>query len=228
MKRIFQHIYLLLFLFSLFLSSCGEFGEKVIPRSHLSKIYAEILLTDQWIYVTPGASAMADTTLVYEPILMKYGYTSEDYRHTVDKYLDDPERFARILRNTSQILEKRIAELKKIRDRMNEESKPSEYAVEFKLNDCFPYMYAEPFVHYYDSLEVVMDTLTNAYSLKAVEIKDTLYDRIQMLILSDTSTVAAPDTLKSASVKQIKVHQSLRQLVKDNEFQMKPLERKER
>ena len=211
MKRIFLHIHLLLFCLVLLLSSCGKSKHKLIPRSQLSKIYAEILLTDQWIYMTPGASVMADTTLVYEPILMKYGYTSEDYRHTVNKYLDDPERFARVLRTTSQMLEKRIAELNKIRDRINEQNKPSEYAVDFKADVCFPYMYDEPFVHYYDSLEVVMDTLTKAYRLRAVEIKDTLYDRIQMQILSDTVETVVPDTLSSVSGKKLKVHQTLRQ-----------------
>ena len=106
-----------------FLASCGEREARVIPRGELAEIYAEMLVVDQWITATPGTRQMADTSLVYEPILNKYGYTSADYRLSVDKYMDDPERFSRILRTTVSIFDQRLKELerKKIEQERQEE-----------------------------------------------------------------------------------------------------------
>mgnify|MGYP003445798638 FL=1 len=53
----------------LVLSSCGKDEAEVIPRAKLAKIYAEMLVTDQWVTSTPGVRMIADTSLVYEPIL---------------------------------------------------------------------------------------------------------------------------------------------------------------
>ena len=94
-----------------FFASCGEREGKIIPRGELAEIYAQMLIMDQWISSTPGTRQMADTSLVYEPILNKYGYTSADYRLSVDKYMDDPERFSRILRTTVSIFDERLKEL---------------------------------------------------------------------------------------------------------------------
>ena len=72
-----------------------------------------MLVTDQWAQSTPSLRRIADTSLVYEPILEKYGYTSEDYQLSVDSYMDDPERFSRILRSTSKILDAQLKDLRK-------------------------------------------------------------------------------------------------------------------
>ena len=63
------------------LQSCKEEG--IIEEDTMAQIYAEMLLTDQWINSTPGMRMIADTSLVYEPILKKYGHTSVDYRKSV-------------------------------------------------------------------------------------------------------------------------------------------------
>lgn len=94
----------------LFLTSCEEGGPRTIPRDTLSQIYAEMLLTDQWITHTSGIKAIADTSKVYEPILRKYGYTLEDYQHTVNEYLEQPNRFAKIFEKTEEILDKQLIE----------------------------------------------------------------------------------------------------------------------
>ena len=56
--------------------SCRKDEAEVIPRSKMAEIYAEMLVTDQWITTTPGIRMIADTSLVYEPILEKYGRKS--------------------------------------------------------------------------------------------------------------------------------------------------------
>ena len=65
-------------------------------------------MTDQWVTSTPGIRMIADTSLVYEPILDKYGYDSDDYRKSIEVYMDDPERFARIFRESGDIIEERL------------------------------------------------------------------------------------------------------------------------
>lgn len=95
----------------LVLVSCGKSGE-VIPRKQMSEIYAEMFVTDQMLQMNNEARRMADTTLVYEPVFKKYGYTSEDYRASIEYYINDPDRFARILRNSGLIVEEKIKELK--------------------------------------------------------------------------------------------------------------------
>lgn len=108
--KIFRHIFPVM-VSVLFLVSCGERGGKVIPRRDLAEIYAQMLLMDQWISGTPGTRQVADTSLVYEPILNEYGYTTEDYMKSVDRYMDDPERFSRILRTTVEIFDDMLKEL---------------------------------------------------------------------------------------------------------------------
>ena len=102
----------------IFLASCGRDDAEVIPRDDLAKIYAEMLLTDQWIVNTPNIRLIADTSLVYAPIFEKYGYDTDDYRKSVDHYMDDPERFAKILRETGEILDDRMVTLEKRKDEM--------------------------------------------------------------------------------------------------------------
>ena len=142
-----------LFAVVLFLSSCTGDGGKVIPRSKLAEIYAEMLITDQWISDTPGVRRTADTSLVYEPIFQKYGYTTADYRTSVDRYMDDPERFSRILRTTVQILDKKMVQLNLDREEQ-ERLKALKARLErmkvksnFKPEEFFPYLFDEPYVH---------------------------------------------------------------------------------
>ena len=91
--------------------SCGR-NARVIPKNRMAEIYADMFVADQWLNQNFLASRTADTTLVYEAVFEKYGYTSDDYRKSVDHYIQDPDRFARILRKSVLILEDRIAESK--------------------------------------------------------------------------------------------------------------------
>ena len=108
--KILRHIFPVI-MSAMLLCSCGERDGKVIPRGELAEIYAQMLLMDQWIVGTPGARQIADTTLVYEPILNAYGYTKADYRKSVDVYMNDPERFSRILRTTVEIFDEMLKDL---------------------------------------------------------------------------------------------------------------------
>ena len=178
-------------------ASCSSKDEaEVIPRNKLADIYAEMFMTDQWITDTPGMRVIADTSLVYEPILAKYGYDKLDYIHSVDFYMNDPERFARILRSSMDKLDKKIEGLKKSKKQQEYAEELARRLERFKMDysfeEYFPYMSDEPYVHYYDSLTFEMDSLA-VYRLVAIETADTLYDRLEMIIRTDTLSVC--DTL---------------------------------
>ena len=104
MKRAALHILVVLSAALLLLGSCTR--GRVIPRGKMVDIYADMFMADQWIKNDYKFRRMADTSLLYEPILESYGYTTDDYIKSVRKYMKDPERFSRILKRTAAKLEK--------------------------------------------------------------------------------------------------------------------------
>lgn len=83
----------------------------MIPADKLSRIYAEMFLVDQWVRNDRDLSRMADTSLVYEPVLNKYGYTTEDYQATVSAYLEKPGDFAKVFNRTAEMLRARLDDI---------------------------------------------------------------------------------------------------------------------
>ena len=208
----FRHIAAIAAILTLFLTSCGGDRVKVIPRDELAQIYAEMMMTDQWIINTPNVRLIADTSLVYEPILEKYGYDKMDYLHTVDRYLDDPERFSRIWRETSDILDARLKEAKKRRAALDDvEARIRErekYAVDFDLAGIFPCMFEEPFIHYHDSLAVQIDSSIRAYRLVTVVLADTTYEGVVMNVRVDSLALADSLALvDSLDIKPVSEHE---------------------
>lgn len=111
------------------LCSCGREG-RVIPKSKLSKIYAELFLADAWLVsgAPMEAKEKADTMAFYEPVFEKYGYTVEDYWASVSYYLQDPDRFSRILNKSNVILETEFNALEKQREAAFESTKMKQRA----------------------------------------------------------------------------------------------------
>ncbi len=103
-----RHIVLLLTVAMVF--SCGRQG-RVIPARKFAKIYAQMLVADQWAGNDSRLSRIADTSLFYEPLLEEYGYTSRDYVRSVGHYMEDPEAFGKIFKNVKEILDRHIDEL---------------------------------------------------------------------------------------------------------------------
>lgn len=198
MKRFLLNLMLMMAAFAL--TSCKKDEVEVIPRSKLAQIYAEMLVTDQWITNTQGVRLMADTSMVYEPILEKYGYDIEDYLHSVDAYMDDPERFARIFRTSGEIIEKRLKELRRQQYILDQIASLPNIRVDFRPEKFAPYLFGESYVHYYDSLAVVVDTADLSYKLMDIARSDTTYDGIRMVI-RDTipaDSLAVADSLALA------------------------------
>lgn len=193
--------YILPLLVAVIFTSCSKENEvEVIPRAKMADIYMEMFMTDQWISSTPGMRMIADTSLVYEPILEKYGYNKMDYMHSVDFYMNDPERFSRILRETAEKLDKKIKHLQKLQRQLELEEEAAKklerFLMDYTFEEYFPYMADEPYVHYYDSLTFEPDSLL-VYRLMPIETKDTLYDRLELVVRVDTATVKTevPDSV---------------------------------
>ena len=200
MKGFLQHIVVLLAAVVMAVS-CSE-RAKVIPRGKMAAIYAEMLMTDQWINSRPDVRRIADTSLVYEPILQKYGYDHKDYLKTVDEYMNDPERFARILRASGDIIEERLTDLRwelEQRNRLEALRKRIEAMTiksDFKAEEFFPYLFDEAYVHYYDSLVIEIDSVIQHYRFKDMPTTDTLYEGVRMI--SPLDSLALADSLAAA------------------------------
>ena len=199
MKALLKHILPLLAV--LVFASCKKDEAEVIPRGKMADIYAEMLMTDQWISSTPGVRMIADTSLVYEPILQKYGYDKYDYIKSIDHYMNDPERFSRILRSSGEKLEKRLKELRKRQKQLELEDEALKevlkHQTDYSFDEYFPYLADEPYVHYYDSVTFEPDSF-RVYRLVPIERADTIYDRIRMIIrdsLAVSDTLSMPDSL---------------------------------
>ena len=80
-------------------------GPRVIPRGKMVDIYCDMLLADQQIRENNVLRNRADTMLVYEAVFNRYGYDTDDYLNSVNHYLADPERFARIMEDVSEKLQ---------------------------------------------------------------------------------------------------------------------------
>ena len=191
MTRLWKHI--LPLIAAVLFTSCSKHEVEVIPRSKMADIYMEMFMTDQWISSTPSMRVVADTSLVYEPILAKYGYDKLDYIYSVDYYMNDPERFARILRSCVDKLDKRIRHLNKLKRQQELEAEAAKkfeqfldsYKTDYEFDEYFPYLGDEPYVHYYDSLAFEPDSL-HVYRLMPIETADTLYDRLEMIVRTDS------------------------------------------
>lgn len=191
MRVLLQHIVVLLATVVMSVSCSRDRGE-VIPRSKMARIYAEMLMTDQWVNSRPEIRRIADTSLVYEPILQKYGYDYLDYLRTVDEYMNDPERFSRIFRASGEIIEERLKELRMELDRRNKlealRKRIEQMTVksDFQAKEFFPYMFDEPYVRYYDSLVVEIDSVIRHYRFRDVPTTDTLYEGVRMVLQLDS------------------------------------------
>lgn len=63
--------------------AAGCSRHRIIPDKVLGQIFHDALLTNTYIDVTV---ASLDSTNIYEPIFERYGYTTEDMRHTIANF----------------------------------------------------------------------------------------------------------------------------------------------
>ncbi|MGM9766947.1 MAG: DUF4296 domain-containing protein [Candidatus Cryptobacteroides sp.] len=180
-------------LLSLALLSCNR-GGKVIPKDDFAKIYARMLLVDQW--VRENAPRQADTCLVYAPVLAEFGYDRDDYIASVNYYMENPESFGKIFTNVEDILQKRIDELTYVErrraylDSLKAVIEAKDFRrVEIRLDRCRDSVRV-------DSVNVVMDS-TGVYVWERVPLDTVYYGPVWYAAPKDSadSLVVAADSL---------------------------------
>lgn len=183
----------ILLLAAVLLASCSGKDGKVIPRHKLAHIYAEMFVADQRIQSDRKYRTMADTSLVYEPIFEKYGYTADDYRASMAYYIKDADRYARILRESSSILESELRQLKSEKKIMESIEEAMDAVEAFEPDRIF-FMtgVGSPRASEVDSLVFFIDSSGGQQYFDSREWLDTAFYGPEMVI-------SEPDTL---SVKQ--------------------------
>lgn len=191
MKRFPAYLVVLALAVGLSLASCGK-KERVIPKEKMAEIYAEMYVLDQWLDDNRSLRREADTSLVYAPVLDKYGYTYDDYLNSVDVYMKDPTRYSRILRRTSEILGSRLIELKAEKKAQEDALKESRRLdslrnlihlnVDSLMNSMVRTAPSDSLVTAFDSLGFV--------DFRFVQTSDTTYDGPAMVIRIDSLAVA--------------------------------------
>lgn len=192
MKRFPAYLVVLALAVGLSLASCGK-KERVIPKEKMAEIYAEMYVLDQWLDDNRSLRREADTSLVYAPVLDKYGYTYDDYLNSVDVYMKDPTRYSRILRRTSEILGSRLTELKAEKKAQEDALKESRRLdslrnlihlnVDSLMNSMVRTAPSDSLVTAFDSLGFV--------DFRFVQTSDTTYDGPAMVIRRDSLAVTS-------------------------------------
>lgn len=103
MSRLLRCVLALVLALALSLQGCRR-GPRLIPKSKMPAIVAEMLVVDEWIR-SNRYEKVADTMQVYAPILQRYGYRPEDYAYTMDHYMEDPKSFAPIYDKAKDIIQ---------------------------------------------------------------------------------------------------------------------------
>lgn len=131
--RKFLHIILL----AAAVSACGP---RVIPRDKMADIYYDMFMTDQLLREDLDLRRQADTMLVYEAVFNRYGYDTDDYLHSLRHYLRDPERFAQVLQQVSDRLQKDAESLVPVIEHLEWVSRFNDMEGDFPLDsilNCF-------------------------------------------------------------------------------------------
>ena len=194
MKRILLCLALALCLFS-----CSR-GGKVIPAHRMARIYEEIMVLDQWIRLSGTEMRKADTSLVYAPVLARYGYTVEDYYNSVEYYLAEPGEFVDLLQEVHDRLNLHIQDLSLAKSGITRrEARIRELAQRTDFHHARIFDAADS-LQWPRMVAVERDSL-GVYDLRQA-LPDTIYEgprfflRDSLQVAADTLAAAQPDTLK--------------------------------
>lgn len=82
-------------------------SREVIDDDDMPKILADIYMTDRAILNNPMSIRGTDSSRVYESLLNRYGYKTEDLTYTFDYYLPRPTKLKTYFTEAKAILENR-------------------------------------------------------------------------------------------------------------------------
>lgn len=129
----------------LLIFSCTKEGAK-IPEKTMSKIIADMYITDQYIESSDKLKFGIDSVSVYTPIIKKYGYTVEDYHRSTSFYLAKGNSYKKIYTKARDILKERKLELDQIVAAQKEELKYIEWPLldtiyKIRIDKLYKYPY---------------------------------------------------------------------------------------
>lgn len=166
-----RHIPLLL-VFLLLLAACGGRKGRVIPEKKMAALYADMFLSDQWLKENKEARASADTTLFFDPVFEKHGYTFADYEKSIEYYSAEPEVLSRIIDSASASLKRQSDRYNKISmairkaNEANEKNRVDYASVDFS-QDSAVWAAVEILWPLKDSLALCVDSLEAGASVLA-------------------------------------------------------------
>ena len=183
------------------LVSCSD-KPKVIPTGKMEKIYREMFMADQWIIKHPDKKRQADTAWLYVPIFEKYGYTAEDYRHSVDHYLNDPKRYSEMLDRVRKSIakeyrpiERKLALAEKARHRAD------------SLAQAMKAFSVDDFINFGDLAYVsqMTDRINFKQNSRGVwypepVVEDTVFRGPELIIKDTVAVVEEPDPMKNLRI----------------------------
>ena len=99
-----------------FLAVASCTGPRTIPRDKLGDIFHDMFLQDQQIKNDFSLKRIADTSLVYQGIFKEYGYDTDDYLYTINKYIKDPEKLSKVFEKVAERLLEESKDIRKEKD----------------------------------------------------------------------------------------------------------------
>ncbi len=207
------HILLTFALAALCIAGCAGRG-RVIPKKDMIDLYTDMFLADQWLRDNTQARKTADTTLFFDPIFRRHGYSFNDYEKSLEYYSGRTEDLREVMDSVAKRLKKRAEYYQDLSDRIREVKEENERlrvdytAVDFSddslawaLDSVFwplrDTVAAADSLAAFDSLAVARDSLAFAKDSLAVA-KDSL-SAVDSLALAGDS-VAGIKPLKADSL----------------------------
>lgn len=178
-----KRVCLILVTFAVCLLSCSR-GGRTIPADKLADIYADMLVLDQWARNNGAISRQADTSLVYEPVIRRHGYTVDEYIRTVEDYLHRPGDFAKVFEQVQQTLQARADHLTALVEQKEQAQKLRD-SLAARTDFRRPRIFTIP-DRPWIAVRIELDS-ANVYDWDLVR-PDTLYDGV-FLILPDSVQV---------------------------------------
>ena len=171
---------------------------RVIPEDVMSQMYLEMFLLDQWV-IQESISTKADTSFVYGTVIRNHGYTVDDFRHSVNTYLKNPEGYAKILDETLDMITGRMMAI-------DEQGRANRRRDSIRVARLAKYLPDPPnFSKYkpgpYDPVDTVIIGRDSLKYLMTIPKMDTMYHGPRMILQSDIdradSLKAVEDSLKA-------------------------------
>lgn len=210
------------------IASCGP-KVKLIPKDKLALIHMDMLMADQWLKIA-GNRQKVDTFQLYAPIFTKYGYDTEDYRHTVEYYLDSPEEFSKIFDKTTELLRARFDSVGNVLRARNKADSTMRalLAMDIRRPVLYKDFFKEPYAS--DTISFELDS-NGIYQIQRI-IRDTMFKGPLLVIKEEPvadSLQTAKDSLAKAGLDTLKAFEKPKRIVRENRISrnLTPIEREE-